>query len=806
MSAHVSGKEKVQLARLALEEAPIGIAVVALDGTFLRVNRALCEIVGYGQEELTRLTFQAITHPDDVDTDVALAQKLAAGEIPRYQLTKRYIRKDGEVVDIMLSAAIARAPDGAPLYFISHIEDITERKRAEDRVRQLEERYELALRGADLAVWDWNILTGDVAVNPRWAEMRGFSPDEMKHDIEAWFAAIHPDDVAPVRQRLYAYIDGNISEYEVEYRARTKQGTYIWILDRGKAFARDPRGRPTRMAGTELDISARKHADEALRMSEARASGILAVSADAIISLDDDYRIVLFNAGAEKIFGYSKDEVLGGTLDVLLPERFRARHRAHFQSFATSNIAARRMGQRSPEIVGRRRTGDEFPADATISKIDVGGSRVFTVALRDVSEQVRVEREQRFLADAGTTLAESLEYEETLARVAQLAVREIADTCIVDIVEESGEVRRLAVVSRHPHLASACQRLKDLPFTRSGPPLSAQTLRDKRSFLYSDLTRGTLAAFAQDDENLEVLRTLSPRSVISVPLLAYDKLVGVMVLISSSQLRTYDTDDVHFAEELARRAALSIESARLYRSARRAIRARDDVLAIVAHDLRNPLATMRLQAQTLELFADEDDDEIRDATQRIERAANRMERLIEDMLDVSRLEAGTLRVHPATISAADITTEAVEAQQALAEHAGITLSLDVQADHVDVIADRDRVAQVLENLIGNALKFTKAGGRIVVGAARRGPEMEIWVRDDGIGMSSEAAQHVFDRFWQVRDTDRRGAGLGLAIAKGIVEAHDGRIWVESVLGRGTTVRFTLPVAARHDVAATAHLQ
>jgi PAS domain S-box-containing protein len=780
-----------QLSRLALEEAPIGVAVVGLDGKFLRVNNALCEIVGYSHDELTQLSFQAITHPDDLDTDLALAQKLAAGEIPRYQLGKRYIRKDRSVVDIMLSGSVARAPSGAPLYFIAHIEDITERKLAESRLRQSKERYELALRGADLAAWDWNITTGDVVFNARWAEMRGYRLDEVKPEVSSWIDGVHPDDLPAVRERLTDYLDGKTSDYETEHRVLTKAGTWIWVLDRGRVFARDPQGHPTRMVGTELDISDRKHAEESLRLAEARASGILSVSADAIVSFDDRYRITLFNQGAERIFGYSANEVLGRNVDILIPTREHARRRQQHERFARASLASSGIGDES-EMLCRRKSGEEFPADAAVSKISVNGVRIFTVAWRDVSARVRRENEQSFLADAGTTLASSLDYEQTLTHVAELAVRDFADTCIVDIVAESGELRRLEVISRHPNLASACQRLKELPLDRARPYLATTTLRTNQSALFT-VKPEELFRLAQSEEHLEVLRTLSPQSVISVPLLAYEKLVGVMVLISSHGSRRYGGDDVRFAEELARRAALSIENARLYCSAQRAIRARDDVLGIVAHDLRNPLSLLRLQTQTLEMYG-HDTDELKRATQRMSRAIHRMERLIEDMLDVSRMEAGTLHVEPTRTSADDLLKEAFDAQKVLAEQAGVGLCLDILDDYVDIWADRNRIAQVLENLIGNALKFTARDGRITIGAALRTHELEIWVADTGIGMTSDAAQHVFDRFWQARRSDRRGAGLGLAIAKGIVEAHGGRIWVESEVGRGTTVRFTLPIA------------
>ena len=479
--------------RLTIDEAPIGMALVALDGRFERVNRALCDIVGYSAEELERMTFRDITHTDDLEGDVALAGRLARGEIPRYQMEKRYIRKDGATVSVMLSGSILRQPGGSPLYYIAQVEDITARKRTE----------------------------------------------------------------------------------------------------------------------------------QALRESEAKSSGILSISADALISIDESQRITMFNEGAEKIFGYSKAEALGRPLGMLIPERIRAVHRQHVDRFATGETVARRMGHRDATIVGLRKTGEEFPADAAISKLEIGGGKTLTVALRDITDQRRLE----------------------------------------------------------------------------------------------------------------------------------------------DQLR-------------------------------RALQARDEVLGIVAHDLRNPLSAISLQAAALGRGGPELERSNQQAAERISRAANRMDRLIQDLLDVTRVEAGALRLQCSPLSVRDLVIEAVTAQRSLADSSGRRLELDLDREEFpEVWGDRNRLLRVFENLIGNAIKFTEAGGRVTVGAATREGEVVFRVSDTGCGVSPENLPHVFDRFWQAAEhAGRLGAGLGLPITKGIVEAHGGRIWVESTLGRGSTFFFAIPAA------------
>jgi signal transduction histidine kinase len=248
------------------------------------------------------------------------------------------------------------------------------------------------------------------------------------------------------------------------------------------------------------------------------------------------------------------------------------------------------------------------------------------------------------------------------------------------------------------------------------------------------------------------------------------------------------------------RAALAVEKARLYRFAQDAIRLRDDVLNVVAHDLRNPLGTILLQAGLLRRRHGESERRTAKPAEMIERAATRMNHLIQDLLDVARMEGGRLKIECGRLSAQGAVADVVQTQEPLATSASLELRLDMPPTLPELWADRDRLLQVFENLIGNAIKFTEAGGSITVGAAPREGEVLFWVADTGVGMVADDLPHVFERLWQASG-GRHGAGLGLPIAKGIVEAHGGRIWVESALDVGSTFFFTIPTA---DVAERWH--
>jgi signal transduction histidine kinase len=288
---------------------------------------------------------------------------------------------------------------------------------------------------------------------------------------------------------------------------------------------------------------------------------------------------------------------------------------------------------------------------------------------------------------------------------------------------------------------------------------------------------------------------LRPRSLVSVPLLVGERIIGALTLYMSESGRRYGPADLELAEELARRAALAVENARLFHAAEHATRARDEMLGVVAHDLRNPLNTIVMGAGMLAEMIPQTQPALRKQAEIMRRGAERMNRLIQDLLEIRRIESGRLAVEPRPESAYVLVCEAIDTLRPLAMASDLKLKAAVRPDAPKVLADPARIQQVLSNLVGNAIKFTPAGGRVVIGAdALAQPEVRFAVVDSGPGIPPEQLPHVFGRYWQADRADKRGIGLGLAIAKGLVEAHRGRIWVESQVGAGSKFYFTLPAA------------
>jgi len=529
-------------------------------------------------------------------------------------------------------------------------------------------------------------------------------------------------------------------------------------------------------------------------ITDAVLAGIVTISADAIICVNDSQRIIFFNEGAEGIFGYTPQEVMGQPLEILIPERFRTDHARHVESFGRSPVKARRMGERR-QISGLRKNGEEFPAEAAISHLGAEGRRVYSVVLRDVTERRRAHEAQRLLADAGEILASSLGFKDTLRNVARIAVPRLADACIVNAYPD-GHFQAAAVAHVDDARGAELERRRtEHPIDTSGRHPVADVTRTLRTVFIPRLDE--LESRRDLPEMLDIFESL-PSAAIFVPLSARGQLLGVMSLYRKRE--RYNQYDVVLAEDIGRRAALAMDNARLYDLVHVGIRARDDMIGIVSHDLRNPVSAVRMLTGVM---LDRNTEpslppEMVAYTALIRQAAEQMDALIRDLLDVTRVEAGRLRVEAVAQNTEELLSDALRTLAPVAEDKAIALRVIVPDDLPPVLADRERIGQALSNLVGNAVKFSLSGSQIVVRVRALDDEILFSVTDKGQGMTGEQLTHAFDRFWQSNRTDRQGAGLGLAITKGIVNAHGGRIWAESAPGAGSSFHFTLLIAPKEE--------
>ena len=567
-------------------------------------------------------------------------------------------------------------------------------------------------------------------------------------------------------------------------------------------------------ANTSPDAHRERFTPPAPTDTERLLHGIIALAADAIVSTDDQHRIMLFNPAAERMFGRSASDVLGQPLDILLPESAREAHYGHLERFRHMAVDSRRMAERG-RVWGRRKSGELFPAEASISKLTVAGSTFFTAVLRDITEERRfakerevllarereartaaevAERRMRFLASASEVLHSSLAVEETFDALLRLIVPEVAICCVVDVVDAAGSIRRAHVVHGDPAMQGFADRLGTYP-KEQARYLTRRAIGEGSSEMLSHLEDDYLRAIAEDEDHLAILRGLRFSSLITVPLRARDRVLGALMLARGAGQPPFTDADLGLAEGLALRAASALDNARLYDQARRAIQARDDVLGVVSHDIRAPLSVIAMCVTSLMGDRQLADEGNREALITLQRANQWAQRLIQDLLDVSAIEAGGLSLTRRQEDPVVLVMLSAQLNGELAAEREIRLVADLP-EHLPLVdVDADRIVQALNNLIGNALKFTPFQGVVRIVGVDGGDHVLLSVTDSGPGVPAEDAPHVFDRFWTARRTARaRGTGMGLAIVRGIVDAHGGRVWLEPpVSGSGATFTIALPV-------------
>jgi PAS domain S-box-containing protein len=415
---------------------------------------------------------------------------------------------------------------------------------------------------------------------------------------------------------------------------------------------------------------------------------------------------------------------------------------------------------------------------------------------RQAAETAR--RRFEFLSEASSLLASSLDYEETLQNVADLVVHKLADWCSVDLVTEAGTVKSVAVAHLDPAKAQWARELRQhYPPDPNAPHGVPQVLRTGAPELYSHVAEAGIEPSEITPWQLQFIRTIGATSVMIVPLTARGRTLGALTLIYAESGQHYDTDDLALAEELARRAALALDNARLYQEAQAAIRLRDQFFTVASHELKTPLTSMMGYAEMLSNLASSDaprGEREQRAVRTIFDQTQRLNRMMTALLDVSRIETGQLSLDRAPMDLAALAQRVInDLQLGVQRH---RLELRVPDAPVVVMGDELRLEQVLQNLVQNAIKYSPHGGTIHVRVEAHGDTARAAVSDEGIGIPADALPKLFARFYRARNVESwhiTGMGMGLFVVKEIMTLHGGTVMVESVEGEGSTFTIQLPM-------------
>jgi signal transduction histidine kinase len=412
-----------------------------------------------------------------------------------------------------------------------------------------------------------------------------------------------------------------------------------------------------------------------------------------------------------------------------------------------------------------------------------------------VEDRLQREEAQHRLAAAVAQLGETLEVGVTERSIVQLALPWLADGAILNVVTGGSALRRLGAVTGDPVHDAALAEFASTPLDLDAPARVVDVLRTGRTELVADVDDEWIEAHSASDEEFGRVRALGMRTMLLLPLVAREHVLGVLQVFRITP-RPYSEGERAIAEEIALRAAFALDNARLYETAQQATSARDHALGVVSHDLRNPISAIGMCARALLQSTPPEETARHELARTIVDSTELTQRMIRDLLDVASIEVGRLSVERRTESVGPILERAVGLFTGDAEDRGVALALEPATETFPAVTgDAERLVQVLANLIGNALRHTRRGGTVGVSARRGDGAVEFSVSDTGGGIPPQSMPLIFERYWTVKgNAPKGGTGLGLTIARGIVEAHGGRIWAESELGVGSTFRFTVPAA------------
>jgi PAS domain S-box-containing protein len=779
------------------------------DGYVRSCNAGARLIKGYAVDEIVGKHFSTF-YPPDVVASGQCARLLEKAHAERVaEDTGWRVRKDGS--QFWASVTITRLDDrdGNHLGFAKIMRDLTERS------------YRSFVEAAHAIVWTTDGTGRPSADSPSWRAFTG-------QTVEEWFGRraydpVHPEDQPCLREQ-WPEARAEKRPFEAEFRLRRSDGEYVWMATRAIPFF-DERGEVREWFGVTFDISARKRAETELSLSLERERAArdeaergrklwtttLSSIGDAVIATDVEARITFMNPIAEELTGWTLADARGRPLG---------------EVFSIVNEETRRKVEspvarvlREGAIVGLanhtvlvRRDGTDLPIDDSAAPIRDDDGKLFGVVMvfRDVSRDKREAARRSFLMRAGDALLNANDYRSALRAVAELAVPQLADWCAVDVLEPDAKAAtQLAVAHVDPAKVQLAKELgRKYPPDPNAPTGSPNVIRTGQPELYRHIPQAILEASAKDDAHREIIRKLSLRSAMIVPLRGRDRVFGAITFVHAESAREYTDDDLVFAEELARRGATVIERRRLEeeratllareREARAqadlANRAKDEFLATVSHELRNPLnAILGWSAllQKRELPAD-----VLRALGTIERNARAQARLIEDVLDMARVISGKLRLDLGAADVAQAIADAVESIRPTADSKSVRVTTRL-GPGLRIRADQVRVQQIVSNLLSNAVKFTDPGGSVELSAAIEGPTLRIAVRDSGDGIDPALLGVIFEPFRQVDgSTTRRhgGLGLGLAIVRQLTLAHGGSVRAESE-GRGQGATFVVELPA-----------
>lgn len=701
--------------------------------------------------------------------------------------------------DVALAQDLARraalAVDNARLYDLAQ-KELAERRRAEIALRLSESRFRAIMEQSPLSTQILSPQGRTMSVNPAWEALWGLTLEQIAAHNILTDPHLESTGIAPLLRRAFGGEAVELPAFlydpsvTVPDRSPTPDSAR-WV----RAFAypiKDAAGVVQEVVLVHEDVTGTRTGQERLRASEERLRMALAAGRMNVWEWDLTTGVVQCSENARGFWGMEVGPAEDFLAVIHPDDRTRVQEAKHDAVMGEGGyLCEYRLTVPAGSVRWMQSRGrvDRAP--------DGRADRILGVTI-DITGLKQAQEVTRLLADAGETLGASLDYHATLQSLTHTVVPRLADWCAVDLLTESGTLARVSVHHPDPgQLASANDLFARFPPRPSDPYGAWHVIGTGQAEWAADVGPDVLEAVAQGPDHLALLRALNIRSYICVPLVARGAAIGVLTLAYSDSGRRYTVADVAIATDLGRRAAAAVDNAQLHQQLRGEDRRKDEFLATLAHELRNPLAPIRTGISLLRLSTDQ---ALADRTLQImDRQLGHMVRLIDDLLDLSRVTRGKVELERERVDLSSIVGTAIEASRPLLDAAALRLVVRLPGRPVMVEADPTRMSQVFSNLLNNAAKFTGRGGRVDLEVLEDEAGVLVKVTDTGIGIPAAMLQPIFEMFAQASDARggrHGGLGIGLTLVRRLVELHGGRVWAESDgPDRGSTFVVRLPRAS-----------
>jgi PAS domain S-box-containing protein len=859
----------------AFQYAAIGMAIVSTEGKWIKVNKSVCQIVGYTEDELIGMTFQDITHPADLNIDLDNVNKMLRGEISSYQIEKRYIHKNGSMVWALLSVSLVHSEDDKPLYFISQIQDISVLKKDQNALKESEERFRLAAAGNGFGIWEWRNPPEDDFVSDTFCELIGYPREEIGRTLERIFELIHPD----YQDRVQADFVRHLSQKQPflsEFLLKKKNGDYAWFEVTGQAQFNDE-GRAVRSVGYLIDITLRKQAVDRFKF-------LLNSSPDGIMMIDKEYRLAMINKQLSFLFGLDESEIIGKSILDFIPDFEKQVNKKKQKS----------EGNTKPPLSDTffdsfiiQEGKEKVPVELAVNYLSFEEELTMIATVRDVTDRLQADYERKQILTAlnattdgifmfdpktlkhmyvnagavrqvGYTEEELLNMtpfdfkvkysEESFRKILEPLLRFEKKSVTIETVHKhkNGNIFDVEVILQLAVNSDAAKTIVAVVRDISKRKLDEEALHlseERFRALYENSTFGiyrtspngkiilanpalikllgfdsleelqtrnlSTNGYVESSERLEFILQMKRYGKVTDMESVWLKKDGTPIFVRESArlIRDKNTGE-HFydgtVEDITDKK--QAEADRIARQAAEAAnKAKSIFLANMSHEIRTPLNSIIGFSELLSTSLK--DPKSRSQADSIRTSGKNLLRIINDILDLSKIEAEKLILQTEPVDIHKFIGDFENIFRPMAKEKGISFFIEIEREiSRALILDETRVRQIVFNLVGNAIKFTPEGNVILSVDIQihdnEKADMLISVEDSGIGIPKEQQELIFEPFTQQEGQLEKkygGTGLGLSITQHLVRMMGGEIKLTSEVGKGSIFTVTIPNIEISDV-------